>query len=355
MSHDWVQLAADIKVWGRELGLQQVGICDTDLSVAEAQLRDWLDAGYHGEMDYMAKHGTRRTRPAELIPGTVRVIMARIDYLPPNAHIKKTLRDKTKAYISRYATGGDYHRLVRKKMQALAERIQQTAGPFDFRAFADSAPVMEKPLAIKAGLGWQGKNTLVLNREAGSYFFLGTLYTSLPLPIDTIIAKDECGTCTACMQICPTQAIVAPYVLNASRCISYLTIELRGSIPIEFRRLIGNRIYGCDDCQLCCPWNRFAQVTAEAQFQPRHHLDNAQLIELFAWSEADFLRYTEGSAIRRIGYECWLRNLAVGLGNAPYDPTIIAALEQSRATSEMVQEHIAWALAEQYCKQTSIS
>ena len=345
---DWPQLSQNIKTWGMELGFQDVGICDTDLSLAQAQLQDWLEAGYHGDMHFMEKHGSMRTQPNELVPNTVRVIMVRMNYLPPEANIKKTLRNKIKAYISRYATGGDYHKLIRKRLQKLAKRIESEIGPFGYRAFADSAPVMEKPLAIKSGLGWQGKNTLVLNRDAGSYFFLGTLYTSLPLIIDETPAKDECGSCTACMQICPTQAIVEPYVLNASRCISYLTIELRSGIPIEFRKLIGNRIFGCDDCQLCCPWNRFAKVTDEKHFHPRHNLDNSDLIELFAWDKETFYKKTEGSPIRRIGYDCWLRNLAIGLGNAPKDAAIIDALTtRLNKVSDMVNEHIQWALDQQ--------
>lgn len=342
---DWPQLAGQIKIWGKELGFADVGICDTDLTVAEAQLQDWLDAGYHGEMDYMARHGSMRSRPEEFIPGTVRVIMVRLNYLPPNPNIKQTLRDKSKAYISRYALGRDYHKLIRKRLQKLAKQIEGAVGPFEFRAFADSAPVMEKPLAVKANLGWQGKNTLVINRDAGSYFFLGSLYTSLPLPIDENPPKDECGSCTACLQICPTQAIVKPYVLNASRCISYLTIELRSSIPEEFRPLIGNRVYGCDDCQLCCPWNRFAKITDETAFHPRDNLQNSELIDLFNWTEDEFYKRTEGSAIRRIGYDCWLRNMAVGLGNAPFNSDIVNALKSKmNYPSEMVQEHIQWAL-----------
>lgn len=350
-SIDWQQLVTQIKIWGKELGFAALSICDTDLSIAEAQLQNWLDAGYQGEMKYMERYGTMRTRPEELLPGTIRVIMARMNYLPPNANIKKTLRDPQKAFISRYAVGKDYHKFIRKKMHKLAEKIEQAVGPFEFRAFADSAPVMEKPLAVKAGLGWQGKNTLVINRDAGSYFFLGTLYTSLPLPIDAEPAMDECGSCSACMKICPTQAIVKPYVLNASRCISYLTIELRGSIPEEFRPLIGNRVYGCDDCQLCCPWNRFAKMTDQQHFLPRNQLDDSQLIELFNWNEQEFYQRTEGSAIRRIGYECWLRNLAVGLGNAPYNEAIITALKNKlNYPSPMVQEHIQWALTVQNSK-----
>jgi epoxyqueuosine reductase len=349
MQHiDWQQLALNIKTWGQELGFQQIGICDTDLSLAKAQLHDWLDAGYHGSMEYMQRYDSLRAHPEALVPDTIRVIMGRMDYLPPNPAIKKTLRDKNKAYVSRYALGKDYHKLIRKRLQKLALRIESEAGPFKFRAFADSAPIMEKPLAVKASLGWQGKNTLVLNREAGSYFFLGTLYTSLPLPVDEHLVTDECGSCSACMKICPTQAIVKPYVLNASRCISYLTIELREAIPLEFREAIGNRIYGCDDCQLCCPWNRFAKTTAETNFHPRHSLDNSQLVDLFSWTEAEFYQRTEGSAIRRIGYDCWLRNIAVGLGNANKSEAVINALLAKRDyPSEMVQEHIAWALEKQ--------
>lgn len=348
---DWQQLAADIKMWGHELGFQQIGICDTNLTVAEAQLNDWLEAGYHGEMQFMAKHGSMRSQPAELVPGTIRVIMGRMDYLPPKPNIKKTLRDNQQAYVSRYALGRDYHKLIRKRMQQLAQRIEQETGGFNFRAFADSAPVMEKPLAVKAGLGWQGKNTLVMNREAGSYFFLGTLYTSLPLPIDTELAKDECGSCSACMKICPTQAIVKPYVLNASRCISYLTIELRDSIPVEFRKAMGNRIYGCDDCQLCCPWNRFAETTDEKDFYPRQKLDSTTLIELFQWTEDDFNENLKGSAIRRIGHDCWLRNIAVGLGNAETSSEVIAALQaKANHPSDMVQEHVHWALEQHHQK-----
>ncbi|MSP52935.1 MAG: tRNA epoxyqueuosine(34) reductase QueG [Gammaproteobacteria bacterium] len=344
----WYTLAQQIKQWGRELGFQHVGITDTDLSIAKTQLSTWLELGYHGEMSYMERHAELRTHPELLVPDTIRVIMVRMNYLPPNAAIKHTLRDKNKAYISRYAVGGDYHKLIRKRLAKLADKIIAEVGPHSIRAFADSAPVMEKPLAVKAGLGWQGKNTLVLNQEAGSWFFLGALYTSLPLPIDSDVVKDECGTCSACMKICPTQAIIAPYVLDARRCISYLTIELRTSIPEEFRPLISNRVYGCDDCQLACPWNRFAKITDEKQFHPRHDLDSSSIIELFNWTEAEFDKNTEGSPIRRIGYECWLRNMAVGLGNAPYSDEIVAALNARKEYgSELVQEHVLWALQEQ--------
>lgn len=341
---DFTKLAASIKQWGRELGFQQIGITDTNLKVAEKHLQDWLAKNYHGEMKYMEGYGTKRSRPAELVPGTLRVISVRMDYLPPNPCILETLQDKQKAYLSRYALGRDYHKLIRKRLQKLAEKITEQIGPFGFRAFADSAPVMEKPLAEKAGLGWIGKNTNLINSKAGSWFFLGELYTDLPLPID-IPATNHCGSCRACLDICPTQAFVGPYQLDARRCISYLTIELRGSIPIELRKLMGNRIYGCDDCQFICPWNKFARTTEEKDFQPRHGLDSQQLTALFAWDEQEFLHKTEGSAIRRIGYECWLRNLAIALGNAPSTPEIIAAL-QSRIDypSELVREHVLWAL-----------
>lgn len=341
---NYQQLAVDIKRWGLELGFQQVGITDTDLCEAEVRLLEWLDKGYHGEMDYMEKHGTKRTRPAELVPGTLRIISVRMDYLPPNANIKETLQDPQAAYVSRYALGRDYHKLIRKRLQALAEKISVEVGEFGYRAFVDSAPVMEKPIAAKAGLGWMGKHTNLINRHAGSWFFLGELYTDLPLPTDEAV-KNHCGSCQACMDVCPTQAIVAPYQVDARRCISYLTIELRSAIPEEFRSMMGNRIYGCDDCQMVCPWNRFAKITAEDDFKPRQHLEHAELIQLFAWTEAEFLHRTEGSAIRRIGFECWLRNIAVALGNAPNTPEVIIALKSRRDyPSELVQEHVVWAL-----------
>lgn len=339
-----IQLAISIKQWGRELGFQQVGITDTNLAAAEQHLQAWLAKNYHGEMKYMAEYGTKRSRPAELQPGTLRVISARMDYLPPNARILETLQNKQQAYLSRYALGRDYHKLIRKRLQHLAEKITAVVGPFGYRAFADSAPVMEKPLAEKAGLGWIGKNTNLINAKAGSWFFLGELYTDLALPIDKP-ATNHCGSCHACLDICPTQAFSGPYQLDARRCISYLTIELRGSIPVELRKLMGNRIYGCDDCQFICPWNKFAKPTDEGDFHPRHGLDSRQLTELFGWEEQEFLHKTEGSAIRRIGYECWLRNLAVALGNASSTPEIIAALKKRVSyPSELVQEHVAWAL-----------
>jgi len=342
------ELAKKIKNWGTSLGFQQVGITDVDLSSYHADFHAWLSQQFHGEMHYMGRHIEKRLQPAELVPGTVRIISVRMDYLPPAFSALTILNDANKAYISRYALGRDYHRLMRKRLQTLAEKIEGEVRETRYRAFCDSAPVLEKPLAQKAGLGWIGKNTLLLNSKAGSYFFLGEIFTNLPLPIDAPLAKkSHCGSCTACIDICPTNAIVAPYQLDARRCISYLTIELRGSIPVEFRKQMGNRIYGCDDCQLCCPWNKFAKLTGEMDFYPRHQLDACTLIELFAWSEIDFLKKTEGSAIRRIGYECWLRNIAVALGNAPTDQAVIDALSAKRDhPSLLVREHVEWALGE---------
>ncbi len=348
---DLAALAHDIKRWGQELGFQQVGIADTDLSEAEARLLDWLGRGWHGEMDYMAAHGTRRSRPAELVPGTVRVISVRMDYFPEQAANANTvLQQANTGYIARYALGRDYHKVLRARLQKLAERIEAAVGRFSYRVFTDSAPVLEKPLAQKAGLGWIGRHTNLINREAGSWFFLGELYTDLPLPVDTP-AADHCGTCRACLDACPTQAIVAPYQLDARRCISYLTIELKGSIPVELRPLIGNRIFGCDDCQLVCPWNRFARFTSEPDFTPRHNLDASGLVQFFSWSEEEFLKRTEGSAIRRTGYEGWLRNIAIGLGNAPTRPETVAALDARRGhSSALVREHVAWAIAQHQMK-----
>ncbi|BCX81788.1 epoxyqueuosine reductase [Methylomarinovum caldicuralii] len=344
---DLKRLAGDIKTWGRELGFQAVGITDTDLGAAEADFNAWLAAGFHGEMDYMARHGRKRTRPAELVPGTVRVISARMDYLPqPHDALWENLRNTHRAYIARYALGRDYHKLIRKRLQQLARRIEQEIGPFGYRVFCDSAPVLEKPLAQKAGLGWQGKHTNLIAFRQGSWFFLGEIYTDLPLPVDPPQEKSHCGSCRACIDICPTGAIVAPYRLDARRCISYLTIELHGPIPEALRPLIGNRIYGCDDCQLVCPWNRRARPTAEADFLPRHRLDRATLTELFAWDETTFLHKTEGSAIRRLGHERWLRNLAVAMGNAPTGPEIVTALKaRLDHPSPLVREHVRWALA----------
>jgi epoxyqueuosine reductase len=348
---DWAKLAATIKAWGRELGFAGIGIAHVDLSHAEAGLLDWLAAGHHGEMDYMARHGLARARPAELVPGTVSVITARLDYKPAAAMADEAianLDDANRAYLSRYALGRDYHKVLRNKLQRLADRINTEVGEFQYRAFTDSAPVMEVELAAMSGLGWRGKHTLLLNRNAGSYFFLGELFTNLPLPADAP-TSNHCGTCQACLDACPTQAFVGPYVLDARRCISYLTIELKGSIPLELRPLIGNRVYGCDDCQLACPWNRFAPLTQEEDFKVRNGLDQATLVELFAWTEEEFNQRLAGSSIRRIGHERWLRNLAVGLGNIPAGhaavPVAIAALE-SRADhpSTLVREHVEWAL-----------
>jgi epoxyqueuosine reductase len=344
-SIDGVELTARIRQWGRELGFDAIGIAGTALDAAETELQAWLAAGFHGEMDYMASHGTKRSRPDELVPGTVSIITARMNYLPQAAPMETVLADGTRAAISRYALGRDYHKLLRARLQKLAERITAEIGPFGHRVFTDSAPVQEVALASMSGLGWRGKHTLLIHREAGSYFFLGELYTDLPLPADRP-QEDHCGSCRACLDICPTQAIVAPYTVDARRCISYLTIELKGTIPEEVRPLIGNRIYGCDDCQLACPWNRFARRTVETDFSVRHGLDSAGLVELFAWSEEEFRTRLAGSAIHRIGHERWLRNLAVALGNAPSSPEVIAALESRRAhPSELVREHVAWALA----------
>ncbi|WJW74827.1 tRNA epoxyqueuosine(34) reductase QueG [Thiohalobacter sp. IOR34] len=342
---DYADLARRIKAWGRELGFQQIGITDVDLADAERRLLDWLAAGYHGEMDYMARHGSRRSRPAELEPGTLRVISVRLDYWPePAADSRAVLEDPIRAFISRYALGRDYHKLLRKRLQKLAARIEQAIGPFGYRAFTDSAPVLEKPLAQRAGLGWIGKHTNLINARAGSWFFLGELYTDLPLPVDNP-ADNHCGDCRACIDVCPTGAIIAPYTLDARRCISYLTIELHGPIPEALRPLLGNHIYGCDDCQLVCPWNRFSQPTPETDFLPRHGLDAAALIELFGWDEATFLRRTEGSPIRRIGHQRWLRNLAVALGNAPPEAAITEALAaRLEHPSPLVREHVEWAL-----------
>ncbi|NOR37785.1 MAG: tRNA epoxyqueuosine(34) reductase QueG [Woeseiaceae bacterium] len=344
-AQDLAALKADIVRWSEELGFQQLGVSDVDLTAAEARLGEWLDGDFHGEMDYMDKHGSKRSRPAELVPGTLRVISVRMDYLPANQDQSADLLDhESRAYISRYALGRDYHKVIRRRLQKLASRIEQQVGSFGYRAFVDSAPVLEKPLAENAGLGWIGKHTNIINSEAGSWFFLGELYTDLTLPVDDK-ASAHCGTCRACIDICPTRAIVAPFKLDARRCISYLTIELRDSIPLEFREAIGNRIYGCDDCQLCCPWNKFAQPSAEADFAPRHGLDDIDLTELFSWSEAKWLERTAGSAIRRIGYDCWLRNIAVALGNAKTTTGVVEALK-SRLDhdSDMVTEHIQWSL-----------
>jgi len=347
-SIDFAALVSQIKQWGRELGFQQLGITDTDLTEDEAHLLHWLKHQQHGEMAYMQSHGTKRSRPDELVPGTARIISVRLDYWPGQASdAQQVLEDPLQAYLSRYALGRDYHKVLRKRLQQLASRIEQCIGPFGYRAFTDSAPVLEKAIAQKAGLGWIGKHTCLIDDKSGSWFFLGELFTDLPLPVDRP-AEAHCGTCQACLDICPTRAIVAPYQLDARRCISYLTIELRGSIAEELRPLIGNRIYGCDDCQLVCPWNRFARPSQETDFMPRHQLDSITLIKLFQWSEQEFLDNTEGTAIRRIGYECWLRNLAVALGNAPTGARVIKALQgRLDHPSGLVREHVTWALRQQ--------
>ncbi|MGP9567776.1 tRNA epoxyqueuosine(34) reductase QueG [Halomonas sp. AOP5-B2-8] len=345
------RLADLIKTWGQELGFQQVGITDTELSAHEAHLDAWLEKGYHGDMGFMAKHGTKRTRPAQLEPGTQRIICVRMDYLPPEVETTKVLGQPSKAYVSRYALGRDYHKLIRKRLALLAKKIEQEVGAFGYRAFVDSAPVMERALAQKAGLGWFGKNAMLLNPKAGSLFFLGELYTDLPLPIDAPFEHEHCGSCSTCRTACPTGAIVDDKVVDSRKCISYLTIELHDAIPVEFRRAMGNRIYGCDDCQLVCPFTRFTRITQEDDFAPRHDLDRATLISLFAWGEAEFLDKTAGSPIRRIGYERWLRNIAIGLGNAPWSDAVETALWARRGfPSALVREHVAWALQEQHIK-----
>ncbi|WP_284137476.1 tRNA epoxyqueuosine(34) reductase QueG [Pseudoalteromonas obscura] len=348
---NYTELAEKIKCWGKELGFAEVGITDIDLSEHEKQLQRWLDLGYHGEMEYMAAHGMKRARPAELVPGTKSIVSVKMNYLPPDASFAKALKNSTTAYISRYALGRDYHKVLRNRLKKLGQRIEQEVGQYGFRPFVDSAPVLERQIAEKAGLGWRGKNSLLIHKQAGSWFFLGELFVDLPLPPDNNKVEEGCGKCNACISLCPTGAIVEPYVVDARRCISYLTIELQGAIPEEFRPLLGNRVYGCDDCQLVCPWNRFGQLTEEADFHPRKTLKDRELLELFAWDENTFLKNTEGSPIRRIGHERWLRNLAVGLGNANYDEQIVTALNNKlHLVSELVQEHIHWALAQQHKK-----
>lgn len=339
------QLTTQIKTWGRELGFQQIGITDTNLEHYEPRFHAWLAQQFHGDMTYMEKHGSKRSRPAELVPGTQRIISARMDYLPPEIACKDALQQTDKGYISCYALGRDYHKLIRKRLQQLADKISSHTQHLGYRVFCDSAPVLEKPIAEKAGLGWIGKHTNLINSKAGSWFFIGEIFTNMPLPIDQPQQISHCGSCQACITICPTQAIIAPYQLDATRCISYLTIELRGSIPVEFRTMIGNRIYGCDDCQIVCPWNKFAKYTQEMAFHAREQFVNADLVDLFEWSEQQFLDYTEGSAIRRIGYECWLRNIAVALGNAQSTERIIESLRKRlNFPSALVREHVEWAL-----------
>lgn len=356
-SPDFDLLALEIKAFAKSLGFDALNITDTDLSEADERLQAWLEKKYHGSMSYLEKNRDLRRNPNLLVPQTIRILCARINYLPEKAEpIKNVLLNNHLAYISRYALGRDYHRLIRNRLKKLAEFIQKKMGdfPLRYRPFADSAPVFEKPLAVKSGLGWMGKNTLVLNREAGSWFFLGMLYTNLPLPLD-LPTTEHCGRCTACIDICPTGALVGPYQLDARRCISYLTIENTGAIPEELRPLMGNRIFGCDDCQLICPWNKFAKYTDETAFLPRHQLDQESLLTLFAWSEAEFLKNTEGSPLRRTGYYGWLRNIAVALGNADYaEPIIVALREKAEHPNPLVRSHAQWALARQLsCSKTS--
>ena len=345
--HTLLQLANDVKRWGQELGFQQVGITDIDLAEDEANLKAWLAKSYHGEMEYMAAHGNMRSRPAELLPGTLRVISVRMDYMPADIDSIATLKDKNKAYLSRYALGRDYHKLVRKRLTQLGKRLEEVIGSQGYRAFVDSAPVLERALANKAGIGWVGKNAMIINPQAGSYYFLGELFTDVPLPVDQPFTKNHCGSCNSCIVACPTQAFVGDKILDARRCISYLTIELKGAIPEELRKPMGNRVFGCDDCQLACPFNKFTKFTAEPDFTPRHQLDKQALVDLFYWSEEEFLNNTLGSPIRRTGYTNWLRNLAVGLGNAPTSQAVITGLKSRRShPSDIVQEHVAWALAQ---------
>lgn len=356
------ELSRQIQLWAKQLGFQQIGISDTDLSVAEQRLTDWLANDYHGEMEWMQRHGSKRTRPAELHPGTLRVISVRMNYWPEPSHDAwDVINDPDKAFVSRYALGRDYHKLLRQRLQKLSDRITEAIGEFGYRVFVDSAPVMEKPIAEKAGLGWIGKHTNLIHRDAGSWFFLGEMYTDLPLPVNDSISENHCGTCQTCIEACPTQAIVGPYQVDARRCISYLTIEHRGSFSEELRIKMGNRIYGCDDCQLVCPWNKFSEPSSEKDFLPRHQLDDITLIELFAWDEARFKKEMQGSPIRRIGYEVWLRNITIALGNALRSHTlssnsesaekIITALKtKQQHTSSLVREHVGWALQQHQVK-----
>jgi epoxyqueuosine reductase len=340
-----VHLADQIRSWAREFGFSDARIADIDLSEHEAYLQKWLDQGYHGNMGYMREHGMKRARPAELVPGTCRVITVRLDYLASDTHPLTILESPEKAFISRYALGRDYHKLMRKRLAKLAGYIEKSAGGGQYRAFVDSAPVLERALAERAGMGWIAKNTMLINEKAGSWFFLGEIYTDLPLEPDAPQRTKHCGTCNACLDICPTDAFVGPFKLDARKCISYLTIEHKGSIDPALRPLMGNRVFGCDDCQLVCPWNKFAQITRESDFQPRHGLADAELVDLFLWDESTFLRKTEGSAIRRIGYQRWLRNLAIALGNAPTSEKVTAALKfRMNDDSELVREHVNWAI-----------
>ena len=348
---DLANLASALRQEARTLGFQAIGIADTDLADDRAYLERWLELERHGDMQYMQRHGSARSTPDELVPGTLRVIAVRMDYFPePQQRAQSTLAEAGRGYIARYALGRDYHKLMRKRLQKLALWLEQQAGELRYRVFVDSAPVLERALARKAGLGWIGKHTNLLDRRAGSWFLLGEIYTDFPLPCDSP-TTEHCGSCRACIDVCPTRAIVAPYELDARRCISYLTIEQKAAIPIEFRAAIGNRIFGCDDCQLVCPWNRYARVSSEEAFRPRHGLDSAKLVDLFSWSESEWTAKTAGSALRRPGFEGWRRNIAVALGNAPVDPEVSAALDRgSSDPSPLVREHVAWARAQQAAK-----
>lgn len=343
---DFAHLAEQIRQWGRELGFQAIGISEGKVPEQDQQhFKEWLESGFHGDLDYMERNQNLRFSPEELHPGMIRVISARMDYLPADTETVKILGEPEKAYVSRYALGRDYHKLIRKRLTQLGKRIEAAVGDHGYRAFVDSAPVMERPLAQQAGLGWMGKHSLIINRQAGSFFFLGELFTNLPLPVDDPYEKNHCGRCSSCMDTCPTGAIVEPYRVDARKCISYLTIESRGPVPVELRSKMGNRIFGCDDCQLACPWNRFAKHTQEGDFHPRHSLDSVDLADLFLWTEEEFLERTAGSAIRRAGFECWLRNIAVALGNAPTSEKVLQALNSRKNfPSELVQEHVQWAL-----------
>lgn len=348
-------LKTDIRRWATELGFADAGFTTTELEQDSNWLADWLAKGYAGEMHYLAQHAELRRSPAKLHADTVSIISLRMNYLPESAAAAEAQLAKADgAYVSRYALGRDYHKLIRKRLQQLAKRIEAAIGPFGYRVFTDSAPILEKAIARNAGLGWMGKHTLILNRQAGSYFFLGEIYTDLPFTADITEQRSHCGSCTACIDICPTAAIVAPYQLDARRCIAYLTIEYQGVIPEELRPMMGNRIFGCDDCQLVCPWNKYAQQTDEADFKPRHELNSATLIELFAWQEAEWEARTQGMALRRAGYLGWLRNIAIALGNAPYRPENLAALEaKAEHESALVREHVQWAIAQQHKQKNS--
>ena len=344
---DLDELADDIRGWALELGFQQVGIADTDLSRCAPDLRRWIAQGLHGTMGYMARNVDKRLHPDRLFDSTIRIISARMDYMSADA-LPALPENDGSAYVARYALGRDYHKTVRRRLARLAKRINARVADGRYRAFADSAPVLEKPLAAKAGIGWMGKNTLVLNENAGSMFFLGEIYTNIPLPLSAASAPDQCGACKACINVCPTGAILGPRRLDATKCISYLTIESKGAIPLHLREAVGNRVFGCDDCQIVCPWNRYAKTTAEADFAPRHGLDNASLADLLSWDEAMFSARTEGMALRRVNYRQWVRNLAVAAGNAPYGEELIELLCRRRQDAdEMVTEHIDWALARQ--------